>query len=249
MGVLVLVGVALTAAALARQLVAVRAGARLAAERAARANEARFRSLVENASDIILVVAEDAQIRFHTPSAERFFRRESHEIDETSLLDVVHPEDREVASALLAEAIARPRTTPVAEWRVSGGGGEWQFVEARVISVFGDFYLAGAVLILRSIYERKVFEGWLAYQAFHDFFTNFANRVLFMERLEHALRRSTAGRAGHRGLHRPQRLQERQRQPRPCGGRPALSICRSACSAACELAILRLDSAGTSLRS
>jgi diguanylate cyclase (GGDEF)-like protein/PAS domain S-box-containing protein len=193
MGVLVLVGVALTAAALARQLVAVRAGARVAAERAALANEARFRSLVENASDIILVVAEDAQIRFHTPSAERFFRREGHEIDETSLLDVVHPEDREVASALLAEAIARPRTTPVAEWRVSGDGGEWQFVEARATSVPGDPYLAGAVLTLRSIHERKVLEGRLAYQAFHDPLTNLANRVLFMERLEHALRRSHRG--------------------------------------------------------
>ena len=74
-GILVVGGVALTAAVLARHLVAVRAGARLAAEQATRAHEVRFRSLVENASDVILVVAEDLRVSFHTPSAERFFGR------------------------------------------------------------------------------------------------------------------------------------------------------------------------------
>jgi diguanylate cyclase (GGDEF)-like protein/PAS domain S-box-containing protein len=192
-GVLVFVGVALTAAVLARQLVAVRAGARLAAERAARANEARFRSLVENASDIILVVGEDASIRFHTPSAERLFRRKGHEIDGASLLDVVHHEDREIARALVAEAIARPGTTPAAEWRVMGQGEDGHFVEARANCVPDDPFLAGAVLTLRGIHERKVLEERLAHQAFHDPLTNLANRLLFTERLEHALQLARRG--------------------------------------------------------
>ena len=193
LGLLVFVGVALTAAVLARHVVAVRLGARLAAEHAARANEARFRSLVENASDIILIVGEDAGIRFHTPSAERLFRRKGHEIDGTSLLDVVHPEDREVARALVAEAIARPGTTPAAEWRVMGEGDGGHFVEARANCVPGDPFLAGAVLTLRGIHERKVLEERLAHQAFHDPLTNLANRLLFSERLEHALRRARRG--------------------------------------------------------
>ena len=193
LGVLVFVGVALTAAVLARHVVAVRSGARLAAEHAARANEARFRSLVENASDIILIVGEDAGIRFHTPSAERLFRRKGHEIDGTSLLDVIHPEDREVARALVAEAIARPGTTPAAEWRVMGEGDGGHFVEARANCVPGDPFLAGAVLTLRGIHERKVLEERLAHQAFHDPLTNLANRLLFTERLEHALRRARRG--------------------------------------------------------
>jgi diguanylate cyclase (GGDEF)-like protein/PAS domain S-box-containing protein len=193
LGFLVFVSVALTAALLARQVVAVRAGARHAAERAARANEARFRSLIENASDIILVVGEDARIRFHTPSAERFFGRAGHEIEGTSLLDVVHPEDKEVARALVADAIAQPGTMLSAEWRVSRAGREWRFVEARANTVPGDPHLAGAVLTLRSVHERKILEERLAYQAFHDPLTNLANRVLLTERLEHALVRSRRG--------------------------------------------------------
>ena len=187
LGVLVFVGVALTGAVLARQVVAVRAGARLAAERAARANEARFRSLVENASDMILVVGEDARIRFHTPSAERFFGGAGRGIDGVSLFDLVHPDDREVARALVGEALARPGTTSGAEWRARHDGEDWQFVEARANTVSGDPYLAGSILTLRSIHERKVLEERLAYQAFHDPLTNLANRVLFTDRLEHAL--------------------------------------------------------------
>jgi diguanylate cyclase (GGDEF)-like protein/PAS domain S-box-containing protein len=193
LGVLVFVGVALTAAVLARQLVAVRAGARLAAESATRASEARFRSLVEHASDIILVVGEDARIRFHTPSAERFFGREGAEIDGTSLLDVVHPDDRNVARSLVDDAMSQPGTTPTAEWRVSRDGREWRFMEARANTVPGDPYLAGTVLTLRSVHERKILEERLAYQAFHDPLTNLANRVLFTERLEHALVRARRG--------------------------------------------------------
>jgi diguanylate cyclase (GGDEF)-like protein/PAS domain S-box-containing protein len=193
LGVLVFVGVALTGALLLRQLVAARAGARLAAERTARANEARFRSLVENASDMILVVGEDGRIRFHTPSAERFFGRAGQDIEGESLFDLVHPDDREVAQGLLQEALARPGTTSGAEWRVTRGGHEWHFVEARANVVPGDPNLAGAILTLRSVHERKVLEERLSYQAFHDPLTNLANRVLFTERLEHALQLARRG--------------------------------------------------------
>jgi diguanylate cyclase (GGDEF)-like protein/PAS domain S-box-containing protein len=193
LSVLVVVGVALTGALLLRQLVAARAGARLAAERATRANEARFRSLVENASDMILVVGEDGRIRFHTPSAERFFGRAGEDIEGESLVELVHPEDREVAQGLVRDALARPGTTSGAEWRMSRDGQEWHFVEARANVVPGDPNLAGAIVTLRSVHERKVLEERLSYQAFHDPLTNLANRVLFTERLEHALQLARRG--------------------------------------------------------
>ena len=193
LGLLVAVGVGLTAAVLARQLVAVRAAARLAAERAVRANEARFRSLVENASDIILVVAEDLTITFHTPSAERFFGRAAGEIAGAGLLELVHPEDRAAARSLVSEALGQPGSTPAAEWRARRPGDEWRFVEARANTIAGDPDLAGAILTLRSVHERKVLEERLAHQAFHDSLTRLANRVLFADRLEHALVRARRG--------------------------------------------------------
>jgi diguanylate cyclase (GGDEF)-like protein/PAS domain S-box-containing protein len=193
LAVLVLAGMGLTVAVLVRQLVAVRAAARLAAERAARANEARFRSLVENASDIVLVVGEDLRLRFHTPSAERFFGRAGAELDGASLLDLVHPDDRPAAGALVADALREAGTTASAEWRASRPGDDWRFVEVRASAPAADPTLGGAILTLRSVHERKVLEARLAHQAFHDPLTHLANRVLFADRLEHALLRARRG--------------------------------------------------------
>lgn len=55
---------------------------------------------------------------------------------------------------------------------------------------------AGAVLVFRDIRERKEFEEQLTRHAFHDALTGLPNRRLFLDHLDHALRR--AERSGER---------------------------------------------------
>jgi diguanylate cyclase (GGDEF)-like protein/PAS domain S-box-containing protein len=55
----------------------------------------------------------------------------------------------------------------------------------------------GAVLVFRDITERKVFEEQLARHAFHDALTGLPNRRLFLDHLEHALRRSKRSNEQH----------------------------------------------------
>jgi diguanylate cyclase (GGDEF)-like protein/PAS domain S-box-containing protein len=189
-GFLVFAGVALTASVLARQVVAVREAAGASAARAARANEARFRSLVQNTSDIVLVVGSDGRIRYHTPSAERFLGSEGGRIVGTPLADLVRPDEREVLSRLLEEAVRRPGSTPSAEWRLRWSDGSWRWVEAQAKSVPDDPNLGGVILTLRSVHEHKQLEARLVHQAFHDPLTSLVNRMLLAERLAHALMRS-----------------------------------------------------------
>jgi diguanylate cyclase (GGDEF)-like protein/PAS domain S-box-containing protein len=49
----------------------------------------------------------------------------------------------------------------------------------------------GAVIAFRDIAERKVFEEQLAKHAFHDSLTSLPNRRLFLDHLDHAIRRSS----------------------------------------------------------
>jgi diguanylate cyclase (GGDEF)-like protein/PAS domain S-box-containing protein len=158
-----------------------------------RQSEARFRSLVQNASDIVLLIAEGGEVRYHTPSADRFLDRDGDELDGAPLGELAHPEDRAIVEALVRDAVANPGTTPAAEWRMRWTGGGWHFVEARAKSVPDDPNLGGVILTLRSVHERKVLEERLAHQAFHDPLTHLANRVLLAERLEHALLRARRG--------------------------------------------------------
>jgi predicted signal transduction protein with EAL and GGDEF domain len=69
-----------------------------------------------------------------------------------------------------------------------GEGDGGHFVEARANCVPGDPFLAGAVLTLRGIHERKVLEERLAHQAFHDPLTNLDEAWPIAERLQQAVR-------------------------------------------------------------
>jgi diguanylate cyclase (GGDEF)-like protein/PAS domain S-box-containing protein len=55
----------------------------------------------------------------------------------------------------------------------------------------------GAVIAFRDIAERKLFEEQLAQHAFHDALTSLANRRLFLDHLDHAIRRSTRSHETH----------------------------------------------------
>ncbi len=52
---------------------------------------------------------------------------------------------------------------------------------------------AGVISILHDVTERRQLENQLAHQAFHDPLTNLANRVLFRDRVEHAIQRASGG--------------------------------------------------------
>ena len=63
--------VGLTALVVARQALAQRENGRLLTLAATRRSEARFRALVQHASDVITVLAPDGQFLYQSPSAER----------------------------------------------------------------------------------------------------------------------------------------------------------------------------------
>ena len=98
-------------------------------------------------------------------------------------------------------------------WRVQHTTASWRNVEVITTNLLGDPTVEGIVLTMRDVTERKGLEEELKHQAFHDALSGLANRALFRDRLEHALR---AGRAlenvARRALLGPRRLQARQRQ-------------------------------------
>lgn len=68
---------------------------RKAAERALRASEERFRSLVQNSSDVISIVDADGAVRYHSESVRRVLGYDPAELVDGDPLTLVHPDDRE----------------------------------------------------------------------------------------------------------------------------------------------------------
>jgi diguanylate cyclase (GGDEF)-like protein/PAS domain S-box-containing protein len=184
-GGLVLAAAVLALLVMARQFVALRENARLEAQQAQVATEARFRSIVQNASDIIVVVDGHGQAGYRSPSAERTLALAEGPL--APLETVVHPDDAAKGQALLERARGRPGETVRGEWRVQQKAGGWLFVEVVGTSLLDDPYVRGIVLTMRDVHERKLLEQRLAHQAFHDPLTQMGNRALLTDRLQRAL--------------------------------------------------------------
>jgi diguanylate cyclase (GGDEF)-like protein/PAS domain S-box-containing protein len=153
-------------------------------------SEARFQTLVQSASDVILIAQPDTTIMYQAPSAQRILGYEPSMLEGVRLTSLLHPDDLEKAVAAYGGVAFAAGTSVTAEWRVQHGDGTWRHVEVVANNLLGDPTVEGIVLTLRDVTERKGLEDELKHQAFYDALTGLANRALFRDRLEHALERA-----------------------------------------------------------
>ena len=171
-----------------RQVVAVRQNVRLLKETAARQGEARFRSLVQNSSDVIILVDADGRIRFVSPSASRVLHFDPAALVDRSFVTLLDPEDRARAELFFRDAALTPGVSAPAEWRFQQPDAAPLHAEIIATNLLRDPIVNGIVLNTRDVSERKRFEQQLLHQAFHDPLTGLANRALFRDRVDHALK-------------------------------------------------------------
>ena len=176
-----------TALVVLRQLLTVRENVRLLAEHTARQNEARFRSLVQHSSDVIIVTRADGTIRFVSPSATRVFGYDPAAMLRQTVPELLHPDDRERAATFFRNAAQAPGVTGPVEWRFLQPDDSWLHAEILATNLLHDKTVKGVVLNTRDVSERRRLEEQLTHQAFHDPLTGLANRALFRDRVSHAL--------------------------------------------------------------
>jgi len=179
--------VIITGLVVVRQLLAVRQNVRLLAETAARQNEARFRSLVQHSSDVILVVEADGRIQFVSPSAARVLRHDPERLLGAALPSLLVAGDRDRADEFLREAGRTTDLSAPIELGFRQPDGSALQTETIATNLVHDPTVRGIVLNIRDVSERKRLEQELVHQAFHDSLTGLANRALFRDRVSHAL--------------------------------------------------------------
>ena len=160
------------------------------AELAVTESEARFRSLVQNSSDIVVVVGEDERFLYISPAVERVLGYTPERLADSLPVDIVHPEDVEKALAAFAAAVnGDPTDMCRTEVRVRHADGSWHTLDITATDLRNEASVGGVVLNARDVTDRKALEGELRFQALHDGLTGLANRALFADRVSHALQR------------------------------------------------------------
>ena len=161
---------------------------RRSAERALQASEQRFRSLVQHASDLTAVTAEDGRTTYVSPAAEDILGYPAGELAVGTLLDHVHAEDRDRTALLLADLAGRPSGVHTVELRMVTRDGRVRTMEAVCRNLLDDPAVRGIVWNARDVTDRRALQDQLSHDAFHDSLTGLPNRALFMRRLNEALR-------------------------------------------------------------
>ncbi|HET7479649.1 MAG TPA: PAS domain S-box protein, partial [Rubrobacteraceae bacterium] len=131
------------------------------AEDAVRKSEERFRSLVQNASDIIVVLDAGGEILYESPAIERVLAYTPEERIGTNAFDYIHPEDQERVRDSFAKYIEDSEVHAAVEYRVRARDGSWHYFEAVGTNLLDDPAVGGIVVNTRDVTERRVAEETL----------------------------------------------------------------------------------------
>lgn len=92
--------------------------------------EAYYRSLIENATDLITVLNQDGVICYQSPSSLRLLGYPSESLLGANLLSFVHPDDSFQVTQAIERALSGTSQPVVLECRVRNHAGEWRIIEA-----------------------------------------------------------------------------------------------------------------------
>ncbi|HET9082054.1 MAG TPA: EAL domain-containing protein [Trebonia sp.] len=160
-----------------------------------RRGEALFRTLVQDTSDVILIIGDDRRIRYATPSAGDLFGGVT--VEGALLEDLVAPSAREDVNRVLdltltLSAAGSAIVPPGYLLRVERLDGREAVLEVRWSDLRHDATVGGLVLTVRDVTEQHALEEELKHQAFHDALTGLPNRAFFAKEAASALEAARA---------------------------------------------------------
>jgi PAS domain S-box-containing protein len=128
--------------------------------RAVRNSEEHFRSIIENATDVIAIVGLDGCIRYESPSVERVLGYPPAALVGTSFLDLIHPDDAKAAGEFLSGQVSDPATSRI-DLRVRHYRGSWRSFEIVANTLVRRGKPSTIVVNARDVTERKLLEAQL----------------------------------------------------------------------------------------
>ncbi|MFT4947635.1 MAG: PAS domain S-box-containing protein [Natronomonas sp.] len=134
------------------------------AKRALERSEEKFSKLIENSTDVVSIISENARFEYLSPSAESVLGYEPAELVGECVFDYAHPNDRQKTMEEFFTAVEDPGTEPVVQFRFRDPDEEWPILEARGRNLLDDDAVGGFLVNSRDITPLKQRERSLEQQ-------------------------------------------------------------------------------------
>jgi two-component system cell cycle sensor histidine kinase/response regulator CckA len=124
-------------------------------------SEARYRSIIENTSDVIGILDPLGVIRYHSPSLERALGRPSAELTGTRLLDHVHPDDAGRLAVFVIGQSSGNTDGNAIKVRLRERAGTYRSFDVVATQVVRDGVVRSIIINARDVTERDLLERQL----------------------------------------------------------------------------------------
>jgi diguanylate cyclase (GGDEF)-like protein/PAS domain S-box-containing protein len=154
-----------------------------------KSSEARFRSLVQNSSDVITLLDEKGRISYVSPAVEKLLGYETGKLLKSTLWGLIHTDDLNSANATFQQLLRTDYGQELLGTRWRHTDGTYRYMETILSNQLADPHVRAVVLNTRDVTERKDLEDKLRHQAHHDPLSGLSNRTLFKDRVAASLAR------------------------------------------------------------
>ncbi len=128
------------------------------AQEALQKSEERFRSLIEDGSDIILILTPEGNVSYMSSSGLRVLGYRPADVVNVNAVHFVHPDDVQAVQESIDHTVRGPNRNIAIEFRVRARDGSWRIMESMSRPLPGSFDSPGIVVNCRDITERKQVE-------------------------------------------------------------------------------------------
>ena len=118
----------------------------------------RFRAIVENSADGIMIMNEDLDVIYENPASARLLGYEPAKMAGRDPLKIVHVDDMEKLGKGFADLLKNPGGVARETARVRHMNGTWRLIEAVGVNLVHDPAVKGIVMNFRDVTDRGLEE-------------------------------------------------------------------------------------------
>ena len=113
-----------------------------------------YRTLFQHVTDLVSVIDADGRLCYASPSHWTTLGYEPNDLVGRPMLELVHPDDVQVARESLAEALRRPGAAGRATFRFRHKDGSWRWLESTGCNLLDDPVVGGMLANSRDVTAR-----------------------------------------------------------------------------------------------